>query len=124
MAAGLKKSYGVGITRKHNIIDSILGSDFKGIEAALEEDPSCVNAIHEDSGMNAPMLAAHGDMPTAVSMILAHAAYLDFEHRDSDGDDLLLVAMDVPNDRIMREVSDAYEAHAVHLLNNFDENAL
>lgn len=124
MAVNLRKSKGARISRKHDIISAILNSDHKAIDAALEEDASCINAIHESSGMNAVMLATHGNMEDTVAELLEHAHLLDFEHCDNDGEDLMLIAMGAASDRNMRGVFDAYQAHAVHLLNNFEENSL
>lgn len=112
------------ISEDHDIIDAIINSNHRRITALLAEDPSCINAVHEVSGMNAMMLAVYGNMEGTVDKFLEHAHLLDFSHREKYGEDLMLVAMGAHSDHNMRAVFDAYEAHAVHLLNNFDENAL
>ncbi len=120
----LKEFIEFDITKDPEIISAILKSDLKGIDEALAKNPACINAIHEDSGMNAVMLAVHGDMEQTTEKFLTHADLLDFEHTDNDGEDLMLIAMGATSDRNMHAVSDAYERHAAHLLNNFDAHTL
>ncbi len=110
----------VGINRKSNIIAGILDSDFEGIERALQEDPKCINDIHEPLQMNAAMLAAHGNWPEALESILEKGGeHLDFLHKDASGEDLMLIAMDSTREEIADLVAAAIEKHAPHLINNY-----
>lgn len=110
-----------GVVRKHDIIQAIIDSDLEGVEAALLDSPDCVNDLHEQSGMNAPMLAAQSAMPTYLEQILAYSGNLNFGAVDRNGRDLLTVAFGSKDREIIEMTTEAYEQHAPHVLNNWPE---
>lgn len=117
----INKNEDRGVVRKHDIIQAIIESDLSAVESALLDNPNCVNDFHEQSGMNAPMLAAQSAMPTYLEQILAYSGNLNFGTVDRAGRDLLTVAYGSKDREIIEMTTEAYERHASHVLNNWPE---
>jgi len=121
MVASTKKRNKGGLLRRFNIIEAILKSDLQGVQRAIEEDAYCVNSIHEPSGMNAPMLAAAGRLPTFLEEILRVGSVVDFAHQSKGGHDLLGAAMMSSDPEIIEQAQSALEQFAPHIINNWPE---
>ena len=107
---------------KSDIIQSILSSDFSDVQSALEDNPNCVNAIHDDSGMNAAMLCAAGELPTYLkSLIEKSGGLLNYGHKDANGNDLMDIALSTVNKSVIDMTAEAYRQHAIHTLHNWPE---
>lgn len=110
-----------GFLKNQDIIDAILKSNFEALEVALDENPYCVNAIHEESQMNAAMLSAAGRLPKFLNKILNFGEMIDFAYVDGQGNDLLDCAMMSMSDDVIKQVQNAYILHAPQILNNWPE---
>lgn len=106
---------------KVDIIQSVLDSDFDALCKGLQEYPNWVNKTHKPSGMNLPMLAAHGRMPAFVKQILVYADKLNFDHLDNNGRDLLDHGALSCAEAIMIDITDAYEKFDSAKVNTWPE---
>jgi len=110
------------VERSHNIIQYILTVNEIGVRNALAEDPHCVNAVHEPSGMNAAMLCIYGRLPDFFDILIEQSGHLlDFSYIDPDGDDLQSIGIGVLNRTLMDKVQHAYERFAPQIINNWPE---
>lgn len=110
-----------GLLKDNDIISAILHSDKDALIAALDNDPHCVNSIHEESQMNAPMLAAFGNLPSYLDEMLVYGHLIDFKYATPDGNDLLDAALMSLNQSVINKVKGAYEKFAPQILNNWPE---
>ncbi len=117
----VNKKQNRGAVKRNDIIQGVIESDINQVVNALHEDPSCVNQLHHDSGMNASMLCAQSVMPDFLDEILKYASYQDFSTCDATGRDLLEFAMSSNDPETIEAVTGAYEMHARHIINNWPE---
>ena len=113
---------GKNVIRQSDIIQAILDADARTVSAIMATEPEAVNSLHEPSGMNAIMLAVSGRLDEIVD-ILANSAinYVDFGHYDHNGNNLLSVSLGTLNREMVDKIQSFYEAHALHLINNWPE---
>lgn len=103
-----------------DIIEAILSVDYSSVKNAVESNPNAINAVHEDTGMNAAMLSVAGALPSYFDLLIETSGVnLDFSHRDHRGRDLLTVAFGTLNSPLIDRVQAAYERLALHEVNNF-----
>lgn len=105
-----------------DIIDAIIQLKMNNFIAALNADNNSVNAIHKSSGMTALMLCVYGQLSDYIEIILSsYGQYIDFEHTDKEGDNLLSIAFSTMNADIIRNVREAYRIQAAHIVHNWPE---
>lgn len=108
--------------RRHDIIASIMDVNEIGVRNALAEDPNCVNAVHEASGMSASMLCVYGRLSAFFDILVDSAGRLiDFSHTDLDGDDLMSISIGTLDSSLMNKVQSAYERFSPQDINNWPE---
>lgn len=108
--------------RRGDIIAAIIAARKDVVGEIIESDPDAINAIHDVSGMNAAMISVYGRLDEIFDLLISSAGHLlDFSHTDLDGDDLLAISISTLDRELVDKVQAAYEAHAIHIINNWPE---